>query len=722
MGIFPPELRDQRDLFGWAKRLGRYLRSTVLRSGRGISVQQTDSGTTVSLGNHSADHAPGGKDEIKFQTLEIVWTDPENPANQKKIIFNPNWEDFQAGRIFCVNDDGTFTGWRTLLDLVDDLTGFAAGKALKINEDGDGLEFGDAATEIPADVVRESTTTPFVSGKLVIASATAHELLGTLLGINVAGSNYAGYSDSDVSVDARVAQIADARIAAAGGGGSGSGTVTGTGVVGRPAIWSGTSEITEVASDETTAFPKYLRQNADGTWVMEDLEDSDLFTAEPMGELVAWGATNTSRLFKSGITKASVISCLTAPALGDVLYYDGTGWNVLHKPAGADGYLKNTTAGALSWGNPASVLATGSKGDILYHNGTEWARLAKPTSAKVLVNSAGGQPGWSFYSDFMSMGGAVGDVAIHDGTHWVRLAKPTTTAFLRNTAAGAVSWQTLASSLPSNVIYGGGVIGQIAVFDSDNLLGSAGLESLFKSQFPVGALVGGDWMFCYNQDLDQYGYNPAIVLPSAPSVKGQMLYYDGSNWKFLEPSGVRPYRATLECYEDGSLAWTEGLPATAQNATSTGKILYHNGTKWSILSKPTADKFLKNNAAGAVSWEDPLPAGAAGQILVHNGAAWVVLNNPSSEMYLKNNGAGAVSWAAVSGGTSLPSGTAGQILVHNGTAWVVLNKPGSDMFLKNTASGAVSWATPAAATVQSSGGTGASLVTSDGKIKTIYGY
>ena len=393
MGLFPPELRDKNDLWGWVRRLGTYLRSTVLRSGRGILLAQTDSGTTVSLANHSADHLPGAKDEIKFQTLEITFTNPNDPEDVKRIIFNPAGDDFLADRIFSVNAEGTFTGWRTMLDLLDGLSGFSAGKALVVNATEDGLEFGDAGGILPADVVKESTTTPFQAGKLVLASATAHELLGTLIGINLAGATYLGYLDTMVSTDARVAQIADSRFNAK----FPQFVITGGGWDGQIAVFDGDGTILGSQSLTTllnqllgTATPsKIVYTDADG------IKTGTLQEADP-DAVRKDGSPNDFNIayFYGG----NVIKGLAQPAIDSVLAMDGG------------------TIG-LRWKSLADVggLPSGTVGQIIYHSGTEWVVLAKPASTGYLSMTSAGSPSWAAGVTVQSSGGTGASLVTADG-------------------------------------------------------------------------------------------------------------------------------------------------------------------------------------------------------------------------------------------------------------------------------------------------------------------
>jgi hypothetical protein len=272
----------------------------------------------------------------------------------------------------------------------------------------------------------------------------------------------------------------------------------------------------------------------------------------------------------------------------------------------------------------------------------------------------------------IKLNGVSGDVIFHDGTGWVRLAKPSFTAFLRNTSAGSVSWQPALTSLPTDLIYGGGVQDQVAIFEDAQIIGSKSIKTLL------------DELFGANNP-------PAFLFSDSTGVKAGGL-------QEADPDAVKKSGEP----DDFAIPYFEG------------------GNVIKGLAQPTADSVLMMDGGTlGLRWVagGGMPAGTVGQVLYHNGTNWVVLGKPSAtSAFLRNTSTGLVTWA-----DPLPSGMVGQMLVHNGTSWVTLQKPASDMYLKNTAAGAVSWGTPAT-TVQSSGGTGASLVTTDGKIKTIYGY
>jgi hypothetical protein len=405
MGNFVPELKDQRDVFGWAKRLVVFLRSTILRGGRGILVQQTDSGTTVSLGNHAADHAPGGKDEVGFQSLEIKGGTPE-----KTITLDPAAADFLAARILAVAESGNATAWRTLLDLVDGLSGFAAGKVLKVNSGATALEWG--AGGAAANTVLESLSTGFQTGKLVIASATAHELMGTLIGINTHGAAYQGYGDSDLSTDARVAAIADARFNAVSG-------IGGLGSIGQVAVFYD-DKLIEGANFGVlfTTHTASITGLGGGLWLFCYNGTTDEWSYQSaLGFLQEVSGFGGNKVLSVSSDESALNwienSSLPAGAAGDVLYYNGAAWVVLAKPA-SDMFLKNTSSGGVSWAG-VNALPTGTVGQVLYHNGSAWVVLAKPSSDMFLKNTSSGGVQWSAAAGAQSSGGNGVSLVTSDG-------------------------------------------------------------------------------------------------------------------------------------------------------------------------------------------------------------------------------------------------------------------------------------------------------------------
>ncbi|HKL20384.1 MAG TPA: hypothetical protein VJ904_01185, partial [Tichowtungia sp.] len=190
-----------------------FAKSIVPKAGRGLTAVQTAGGVSLSVKKHGKSHADGGDDEIKFTDLEaetLTLSDGGDPEHT--IALDPSAADFLAGRLLAVNDAGTASAWRTLLDLVDGLSGYAGGYQLAVNSSGDGLEW--VAPSTGAGDVKEDSGNPIENGKLVIGTATAKELAGTLIGINTHGSAYNGYDDDMIPTDARAAAISDSRFAA----------------------------------------------------------------------------------------------------------------------------------------------------------------------------------------------------------------------------------------------------------------------------------------------------------------------------------------------------------------------------------------------------------------------------------------------------------------------------------------------------------------------------
>jgi hypothetical protein len=353
MGLLPPKLREKGDLWSWCKRLGDYLASTVLRGGRGIRVQQTDGGTTVSLGQHGADHTTGGFDPIEFDALIVL----KKGSPDKSITLDPDTEDFSAGRILAVNDDGTGTLWRTLLDLLDGLTGFEAGKVLAVNDDEDGLEFIDAGGELPADLVTQKAANPFQENKLVLGSSTAKELWGTSVGINTHGTDYAGLGNLGIPTDARAAAIADARFYSLYPWNA----ATAYGSAGQVAVFTGTHSI---GSDTLISLlNKLFGTNTPPVFIISGPSGVGTSTLNGMVSGFSGYGAGKALVVNSGgngLEFTAVGGLPASPQAGDLVYYNGSAWVRLAKPA-ADKYLKNTSAGALSWEDAGGLPATTGK-------------------------------------------------------------------------------------------------------------------------------------------------------------------------------------------------------------------------------------------------------------------------------------------------------------------------------------------------------------------------
>ncbi len=469
MGNFVPELRDQRDVFGWAKRLVGYLRSTILRGGRGILVQQTDSGTTVSLGNHAADHAPGGKDEIRFKSLDII-----EGEDEKTIALDPADENFLADRIFAVKADGTVTEWRTITDLLDGMTGFAAGKVFAVASGGSSLEW------ISVGNVTESGTTPFQSGKLVIASGTAHELLGTLIGINLAGATYNGYLDTAISTDARVAQIADARIVAAGGE---------EGVTNPADLLA---LLNELFGESTPAEFLYVGDDGVTAGGLQTIEPNALIkdTATPQDFNIAYFyGTNKLR-------------ALAQPSVDSFLAMDG-GTIGLRWVARTAGVTESATtpivSGKIVLGSATAHELVGSAFGISSH-GAAYAGYADTdlaTAAKVAVIAdaravavAGNvreNAAVPFVNGKLVLGSStakqLSGTAIGISIYGAAYGGWADTDVATNARAAVIADARFTANFPAQNVTGSGTAAQIAVFSAANVIGSSTLIALLNTLF-----------------------------------------------------------------------------------------------------------------------------------------------------------------------------------------------------------------------------------------------
>lgn len=107
---------------------------------------------------------------------------------------------------------------------------------------------------------------------------------------------------------------------------------------------------------------------------------------------------------------------------------------------------------------------------------------------------------------------------------------------------------------------------------------------------------------------------------AANNSHGDILYYNGSNgeWETLGAPGTSAsyyLRNTL----GGSLSWTlvpeitigsglvdvfasSGHTINTKSGITIGTIMYHDGSKWTTLGKPDADKVLQNSSSGTLTW------------------------------------------------------------------------------------------------------------------------
>lgn len=268
-------------------------------AGRGMTATQTSGGISLNVKKHAATHLATGSDPLKFESLTLDGVSAE--GDSACITLDPAAADFAADSVLAVDEEGTGTAWRTLLDLMDGLDGFAASLVLAVNAAGDALEWTPGGV---GDVV-ENLATPFQSGKLVIASGTAKELMGTLMGINTRGSDYAGFSDSDVGTEARAAVIADNRFYA----NFPSSNIVGTGVDGQIATFVGGT-------------------NSLGSATLQALLLSAFGTSSPAQMLYA----DASGYQLGGPVDVGAIADPDGSTHRALLYYDGAAWSSLAPP------------------------------------------------------------------------------------------------------------------------------------------------------------------------------------------------------------------------------------------------------------------------------------------------------------------------------------------------------------------------------------------------------
>lgn len=121
---------------------------------------------------------------------------------------------------------------------------------------------------------------------------------------------------------------------------------------------------------------------------------------------------------------------------------------------------------------------------------------------------------------------------------------------------------------------------------------------------------------------DTYTNEYYLTLPDG--INGNILYYDGGDWRALGNPGSG---GVLINSPSGGLAWRLGI--------SNNSILYFDGTQnqWSSLPAPPwsyQDKYLVIQG-GNLTWGDGIPRGFSyGDMLYWDGVNWNILSPPPS--------------------------------------------------------------------------------------------
>ena len=137
-----------------------------------------------------------------------------------------------------------------------------------------------------------------------------------------------------------------------------------------------------------------------------------------------------------------------------------------------------------------------------------------------------------------------------------------------------------------------------------------------------------------------------------PWSKGDMIWYDGSNWNTIRDGN----QGQILAYENNEPVW-KSLIVNLDNSFGTlgvitkGDMLWHNGTDWVILNKGNVDQILTLNSESEPIWKDRVGSdfvftGTAqrGDILYYgSGNTWQLLNKGTNGQILEQ-GANDPSW------------------------------------------------------------------------------
>ena len=375
---------------------------------------------------------------------------------------------------------------------------------------------------------------------------------------------------------------------------------------------------------------------------------------------------------------------LTGMSPGSIIAYNGSGWGVVGIPETMEeGYIliwKNGWWSAESPGETSIMMddLTDAKdapaGSIIYSNGPglSWHKTDAPYQEGQIYRWGGSA--WELYMlgntldslEGVNVSTAIsGSILFYDGTTWV----PATAPLQPNNVLiwNGTTWA------PGAQLSGVDTMAELTdvINPTKGAIVYASAQDVWsKTTYSALSDTDNGKVLTWS---DANGWQPMTPdtgttdldgLLGATGTLGKMVYHNGTDWTITGSPGTNP-EDNAKVLKWNLTGWfAEKISVDELNVTGTagvGSILYtNNGTDWNISGAMTANQFFRRNGANTSLEAVEIVAGT--NIDIVNATGTLTINNTTS--------------ASTFDGITGLVGSSGKMIYHDGTNWKYTSEPG----------------------------------------------
>jgi hypothetical protein len=400
----------------------------------------------------------------------------------------------------------------------------------------------------------------------------------------------------------------------------------------------------------------------------------------------------------AGLTDTNI----TAPAQGELLYFDGSDW--VNLGVGVDGYVLSTQGAAA---NPTWVSIT----SISTFVGLADTPGTFTADKWLKVDGTGNFIEWVdntllALEDVNITTPVQGEMLFFDSSDWIALGVGTAGQFLTTQGAGAnPTWGVSTFDGLDDTVMTTPAQGEVLFFDGTDWINlGVGTDGYVLTTH--GAAADPDWADASSVSTFA-GLSDTIITTPA---QGEVLFFDGSDWVNLGV-GTEGYVLTTHSTASdptwaatGAVSTFSSLSDTVITTPAQGEVLFFDGSDWVNLAVGTDGYYLTTHgAASDPTWVAPgtggtlaalddtnITAPAHGGILYFDGSDWVDMSIGTSGYLLATQGSGAAPiWVVPGAGltfaalddTVMTTPAQGEVLFFDGSDWVNLGVGTDGYFL-----------------------------------------